>query len=151
MYTSHFAQILWLLIVLTTILAVWKGGIAERIGAVLNLVISLLDIPAHMLLDKESVASAMLVADFALALGFLLLAVRYASIWLGGAMLLAAVQFSLHAYYIVDELPHDLTYAWINNLDTLGVVLLILFSTIMSWIRSVREARAVASEALGTP
>ena len=142
MYHSPIALLLWLLIILTTAFAMWKGGVPERVGALLNLVVAAADIPTHMLFNADGISSALLVADFVLAFGFLLLAVRYASVWIGGAMLLAAVQFSLHAYYIIDERPHDHTYGWINNLDTFGVVLLVLVSTIMTWRRSIREARA---------
>ena len=46
-----------------------------------------------------------------------MLVVRYASLWLGVTMMLQAVQFSLHAYYLVMERPHDLLHAWVNNLN----------------------------------
>ena len=58
-----------------------------------------------------------LVGDFVCAVTLLMLAVRYASLWLGVTMLLQAVQFSLHAFYLVMELPHDLIHAWVNNLE----------------------------------
>ena len=67
--------------------------------------------------------------------GFLYLALRYMSQWLGVAMLLQAIQFSLHAYYLVGELPRDRTYALINNLDSIGVLACILIGTLMTWRR----------------
>ena len=58
-----------------------------------------------------------LAGDLVCAVTLLMLVVRYASLWLGAAMLLQAVQFSLHAYYLVTDRPHDLIHAWVNNLD----------------------------------
>jgi hypothetical protein len=48
-------------------------------------------------------------------------------------MILQAVQFSLHAYYLVGERPHDRSYAIVNNIDTLGVLLCILVGTLLAW------------------
>jgi hypothetical protein len=84
----------------------------------------------------------LLLADEAfVALGFLALALRYMSVWLGGAMILQAVQFSLHAYYLVSELPHDRRYAIINNIDSLGVLACILFGTLLAWRRRAQAAK----------
>jgi hypothetical protein len=34
-----------------------------------------------------------------------------------------AVQFGLHAAYLVGHLPFDLTYARVNNIDSYGILL----------------------------
>ena len=44
---------------------------------------------------------------------------------LGGALIFRALQFSLHAFYLVTARPFDLVHAWANNLDTYGVVICI--------------------------
>ena len=49
-------------------------------------------------------------AGLATALCLLVIAVRYASFWLGGVMLLYAAQFSLHAFYLVTSRPIDIDH-----------------------------------------
>ncbi|MDO8377636.1 hypothetical protein [Phenylobacterium sp.] len=71
-----------------------------------------------------------LILDGVLALGFLALAVRYASLWLGAVMLLQGVQFSLHAYFFVTKLGPGFAYALINNLVTWGTLVGILAGTV---------------------
>src|SRR6185436_6544982 len=122
--------------------ALWKGDVAERIGGSLNLAAGLFALAVHPLLDKDLQPVALLVVDAGLAIGLLFLAIRFASLWLGAAMLLQAVQFGLHAYYMVMELPHDLNYARINNIDTTGINLFIIIGTVMSWRRRSAAQRA---------
>ena len=76
-----------------------------------------------------------------MGLAFLTLALRHASPWLGGAMLFQAIQFSLHAYYLVGELPRDFTYAVINNIDTIGVLACILVGALLAWRKRMRAAK----------
>ncbi len=85
-----------------------------------------------------------LTADFIWAIGLLMLVVRFAYRWLGVTMLLQAVQFSLHAYYLVMERPLDHLHAWINNTDTWGISLSIIAGTILAWRRRVTLAREAA-------
>jgi hypothetical protein len=56
-------------------------------------------------------------------------------------MLLQAIQFGLHAYYIVGELPHDRTYGLVNNLNSIGVLLCILFGIFASWRKQARAGK----------
>lgn len=58
-------------------------------------------------------------------------------------MILQAGQFSLHAWYLVGELPHDRFYAIANNLITAGILACILTGTIVVWTRRARTAQAV--------
>lgn len=57
-------------------------------------------------------------------------------------MLLQAMQFSLHAFYIVVEKAHDRLYSIVNNLDTIGVILCVLVGTLISWRRRAKAAAA---------
>ncbi|MFI4976652.1 MAG: hypothetical protein ACHP84_19120 [Caulobacterales bacterium] len=141
MYTSHIAQLLWLLIVVTTIVALWKGDLAERMAGAINLTNAVAISVIHLVVANDTRDVFLLVADGAWAVGFLFLALRYASFWLGGAMLLQAVQFSLHAYYMVVEAPHDRTYAWVNNLDTFGICICIAAGTIVTWRKRFIDSR----------
>ena len=107
-------------------LAWWKGERPEQLGAALKLATSLIALGVHHLLKQDAISGALLTADGVLAMGFLALTIRYASLWLGGVMLLQGVQFSLHAYFFVTKLTPGVTYAVVNNLVTCGTLLGIL-------------------------
>ncbi|HUZ11794.1 MAG TPA: hypothetical protein VMU93_02945 [Caulobacteraceae bacterium] len=117
--------------------AIWKGDTAARVAGVLNLVNAVVLPLSRLLLITHTSEVLQLFGDFAWAIGLLLLAVRYASIWLGVTMLLQATQFSLHAYYLVMERRPDLLHAWINNLDTLGISICIVVGTALAIRRRV--------------
>src|SRR5690242_16809039 len=105
--------VLWL----TMAFALWKGDRAVRIAAI---VIVLLDVATFLIRPKfgdTSGETILLTVDFGCAVVLLFLAVRYANLWIGAAMLFQAAQFSLHAFYLVMDRKHDPLHAWINNLD----------------------------------
>lgn len=135
MYTSPLPLIGWGATLAVFALAWWKGGPPERYGASLKMATSLIALVIHIVLKQESISGALLVADGVLAVGFLLLAIRYASLWTGACMILQAGQFSLHAWYLVAELERDRFYAVANNLVTLGILVCILLGTIVAWRR----------------
>lgn len=141
MYSSVLPLVGWLVTLLICAFAWFKGGPAERIGGLIVLVSGVVAMAIHAG-APEDLKPLLLLADEAfMAGGFLFLALRYMSLWLGGAMLLQAIQFSLHAYYLVIELPHDRRYALVNNLDSLGVLICILVGTILAWRRRGRAAK----------
>jgi len=70
-----------------------------------------------------------------------MLAVRYATAWLGVCVLLQGVQFSLHAYYLVADKAYDDLYAMVNNLVSLGVLLCLAAGCLLAWRK---RRRAVA-------
>jgi hypothetical protein len=117
--------------------ALWKGDRAVRVAAV---AILLVDVATFLIRPKFGDISGetiLLAVDFACAVVLLLLAVRYANLWIGAAMLFQAAQFSVHAYYLVMERPHDRLHAWINNLDLLGIVVSIVSGTVLAIRRRV--------------
>jgi hypothetical protein len=118
-----------------------KGSAAERWGGAIVLVGSFVALLIQLLLPSRPEAIALLISEGLYSLAFLMLALRYVSPWLGGAMLLQAMQFGLHAYYIVAERHHDLTYGIINNLNSAGVLICILLGIFATWRRQVRAAR----------
>lgn len=129
--------------------SLWKGDAAERLGGGMNLAAGLFAMFLHPLLNSDVQPVAQLVVDAALAAGFLFLAIRFASLWLGVAMLLQAVQFSLHAFYLVQETPHDWTFFRINNFDSWGIILCIVGGTALSWRRRERKRRLEAQKEIG--
>ena len=150
MFSYPFAQAIAVAIILTAGFAAWKGDRAERWGGLMNLAALVLVWTIHnirALVDIGDPATLLLVADGALALGFLLLAIRYASFWIGGAMILQAVQFSLHAYYLIGEVPHDRFYSRVNNIDTIGILVVIISGAALAWRKRERLAREDAAKA----
>jgi hypothetical protein len=128
----------WTATLLVCSLAWLRGGAAERWGAVIILVGAVVSLLVQLLLPARPQATVSLFCEGLYGFSFLLLALRYASPWLGGAMLLQAIQFSLHAYYLVGDRPHDLTYRVVNNLNSAGVLICILFGIAVSWRRQTR-------------
>lgn len=144
MPTSLPAQALLAFAIATCALALWKGGTAERVAALLILVNTTIFI-AKPLLPASMVGVTFLMADAITAFGMLALTLRYGSLWLGGAMLLYAAQFALHAYYFVTERPaNDMFHATVNNLNFLGILLCLALGI----ATAVRRRAAAASSAL---
>jgi hypothetical protein len=122
-------------------LALARGGPPERLGAVIVLGTMVGVELIHMLAPQDMRSVLLLGIDGLIAGGFLLIALRYTSLWLGGAMLLQAVQFSLHAYYLVTQQRLDHNYKTINNIDSFGVLLFILVGTVLSWRKRAQAAK----------
>ena len=141
MYTSLIPIVGWTLLIGTFVFAWLKGAPAERWGASLKVFTSATAFAIHAIFQVETISVALLVADGLLAVGFLALALRYASLWLGAAMLLQGVQFSLHGYYLVMEHPHDYTYSLVNNINSFLVIGCIVAGTVVSWRRRTRLSR----------
>ncbi|MCC7266445.1 MAG: hypothetical protein IT546_03780 [Caulobacteraceae bacterium] len=139
---SHASLFGWLPLLGVALFAWWKGDWPERWGGLLNLFTSASAFVVVLLLPTSQQSVPMLVLDALLAFGFLALALIFASLWLGGAMLFQAAQFSLHAFYMVTGREHDLLYVVVNNVNTIGVLGMILIGTLASWRRRVQERRA---------
>lgn len=146
MPTTLTTQIIWAAIIVVCMFGLLRGGPAERFGAGLTLGIAASFQIINIVLAAEARAVPHLVLDGVLAVGFLVLAVRYASLWLGGVMLLQGVQFSLHAYFFVTKLTPGVTYAVVNNLVTCGTLMGILLGTV-AYLRHARvEREALAAK-----
>jgi hypothetical protein len=152
MPTSLIVQFFSILAISVCGLAFWKGSIAERIGAAIIFADLILWMLGSNFLPRDYEKLIVLMADAVTALGLLAIALRYASPWLGGAMLLYAIQFTLHSYYLVMDRPDDRLHAIVNNLDFLGVVLCLAFGTVTALLRRRRiRLRAAAAAAAPAP
>ena len=140
--------LLWVLLVTVCLFAFLRGGPAERMGAIFLFVIPLLSAVGDVVLPGRALLVGRLVCDGALALVFLLLAVRYASLWLGGVMLFQAIQFSLQAWYFITGRAHDALYVVINNIDFFGILACLTAGTLAA-SRRRREAQARVNSPLG--
>lgn len=147
MFATIYSQLGTVVLVATFAFALWKGDVAERLGSGFNLAAGLFAMFLQHTVDADLEPVAQLAVDAALAAGFLFLAIRFASLWLGVAMLLQAVQFSLHAYYLVGDIKPDHLFAEINNVDSLGILICIIGGTVVSWRRRVRKRRLAADKA----
>jgi hypothetical protein len=126
---------------LSCLLALVKGGMAERIGAgiILANIVAYMANEAHF---QNQVVS--LVIDGLTALALLGVAISFASFWLGAVMLLYALQFSLHAFYFVQERPRDILHFVVNNVIFFATSLSLMTGTILAWRRRVVRARAAS-------
>ena len=114
--------LLWALMLATCTFAALRGSRAEKLGGALifgvcvgTAVIEALVVAASESVNLRHVLIIRLVSDGSLALGLLLLALRFTHLWLGGALLAQASIFALQASYFVLERPHDALYAATNN------------------------------------
>jgi hypothetical protein len=129
--------------ILTVGFAVWRGDAATRAAAVAYAFLVVATVVIRPRVGDVSSETILLAFDFFCAVAFLLLAVRYANLWLGAAMIFQAAQFSMHAYYLLMELPHDLMHAWINNTDDWGIIISMIVGTCLA----MRRRRVLAREA----
>lgn len=130
----------WLLLA-AACLGAWRwGGRAERSVATLLLATFVIVVVTGLALGSELHQGVYLTLDGLLAVGLLFLALRHATLWLGVAVLLQGVQFSLHAYYLVQGKRYDNLYILVNNLVSMGVLICVLTGVGMAW----RKRRATA-------
>src|SRR3978361_1561287 len=94
-YISNIYTLIGLIgLIVACVFAWWKGGPAERLGS-LMLVVSWLGADIARGFSNQMVPlAAMFVSDAVLAAGFLYIAIRYSSLWLGGGMILPAAGFA---------------------------------------------------------
>jgi hypothetical protein len=145
MPSSLTSQISWAVLIGIFALALWRGGRPERLGAGFSIAAATFGLVIHDVASPDLAPLLLLAADAILAGAFLFLAVRYASLWLGAAMIFQAVQFALHAIYTASDLRPDNTYKILNNLVTLGIFTVILLATLLSWRKRVRDAKVAAT------
>jgi hypothetical protein len=139
--------LLSLILVAVCVFALWKGGPAERRGATVVIVLSLLERLLHAF-PQPWWPIISLCGDALTALGLLLIAVRYASLWLGGVMLLYAAQFTLHSFYLVTDRSSDTPlHIVISDINFAAILVCLTAGTAMAW----RGRRAVNRQAPASP
>jgi hypothetical protein len=133
----------------------WKGGPPERLGT-LMLAVSWIGADIARGFSNQMVPTVtMFVSDAVLAIGFLYIAIRYSSLWLGAVMILQAIAFALHASQLsASDAPrwHGwIVYLLINNLINYSLLLALTGGTIATILRRRRgvhdKARAEAKAA----
>lgn len=125
--------LLSLVLVAVCVFALWKGGPAERTGAAVIIVLVVLERLAHVL-PQGWWPIISLCGDALTALGLLVIAIRYASFWLGGVMLLYAAQFTLHSFYLVTGRSSDTPlHIVISDLNFAAILVCLTAGTMMAW------------------
>ena len=132
------------------VFAAWKGGSAERGGAALIaanwLIITITQVFFHEHnLKSSQVVIPSIVCDLLLAAGFLWLALRYSSLWLGAAMILQGVQLAIYGSFLSGGARGVYGYAVAINITSSLVLWSIIGGTAMSWRARARAAPAAAS------
>ena len=121
----------------------FKGGPAERYGGAIYTA-SVLGEFLLVLAGYNLPTLAELGLDSLVATGFLWLAIRYNSLWLGAAMMIKGLQLGLHAMHLTDMT--DPTFKFFNlyllalDLISLMISLTILLATLAS-MRAQRKAK----------
>jgi hypothetical protein len=141
--------VFWILMLGACALAFLRGGPAERWGAALIFFFALLW-EGRILLPPDAKAILQLIGDGLTALGLLVIAMRYASLWLGAALMFQAIQFSLHSFYFVTNRPQDALQIIINNTNLFAILSCLIIGSLMSWRQKMRSA-SVSGRARPTP
>jgi hypothetical protein len=133
------------LIVVGAPLIAWRiGGPAERWGALINSAAVLAATAAQLVTRDARPGIPFLAADFLLATGFLVLALRYSNIWLGVAMLLQSAELTLNAVTLSAQRELTAMDALVTNLISLAVVATILCGAWTNWRRVKRNGATPA-------
>ncbi|HEX4183813.1 MAG TPA: hypothetical protein VHY34_11210 [Caulobacteraceae bacterium] len=130
----------------TTAFAAWKGGPPERLGSAVIIVAWVTMLIAEALARPNLPVVTYLVLDGLVALGFLVVAVRYSSLWLGGAMMCQAVSFGAHAIRLSDNTRvrwHGAN-VYVLIMNTVGY--LVLFILIGGTFATIRRRRRTERE-----
>jgi hypothetical protein len=131
--------------VLTTLavcgLAALKGGPSEKAAGRWIAATWMAVVVAERTIGRDQLPLVILCADGVLATALLFISIQYASLWMGGAMLLQSGAFALHAWYQT-ELPLDRNvYLLAVSLLGYAVLALLLAATLSRWARRLRRRK----------
>ena len=106
-------------------LAWWKGGPSERIAAGLYLFSAIGSAALGLVFAGKAIVVPELFLDVLVAVGFLVLAVRYNNLWLGSAMMLKGVQLGLHATHLTEmsDMHIGKYNVYVLSLDAVSVLI----------------------------
>ena len=132
-----------------------KGGPSERAGAA---VVAAAWIAALVAVSANMIGPSMMMGlDAVTAAAFLILALRYSSLWLGLAMLLQAGELSLHAAFLAGDGSGNRDYIIRVNLVSTALLALLLGAVLFAWgkrawvNRRARVATASAAQVTAPP
>jgi len=131
-----------------------KGRPAERYGATVFLASSLIIVGLEIWTGQSVPVVPEVLLDTAVAVAFLVLAIRYNNLWLGAAMIIKGVQLAINGSHLteLDDVKFagfDL-YAALLNLISL-LILLIFFAATLASVRARRRDGKVLARASASP
>jgi hypothetical protein len=153
MLFKFLSQIGLVLLIGACLFAWIKGGPAERVGAAMVAVAWIVGLALQAFIPKDMASAAPAVLDVALAIGLLVVAIRYSSMWLGVAMMLQSAILFLHAERLAGGIgPHN----YYVGLNVTGAAMLtaIVMGAAANWRRqrrARRAARTMPPPAMATP
>ena len=129
-----------LMLAATLCFAWWQGGAAERYAAFAIGLTWILGLIGQAVTGEAVPAFTILLADWALAIGLLILALRFRSSWLGFGLMVQGASMTLHAMYFQEPGRHPNYY--LVGIDALSLAMLVLL--VVATILAMRRRRAVA-------
>ena len=130
------SQIGLILMIVTCLFALLKGGAAERYGASLIGTAWIASLGFQVLTPTGGREVTLLIVDFLLACGLLAIAIRYASLWIGTAMLLQAAILALHAEAMGGTTFSDRYHFYVAlNVCSFGMLMPIAWASAVHWWR----------------
>ena len=146
------SQVGLILLILVCALVIAKGGTAERLGGAMVAITWGGNLAVQAITGQVIPQASIMVSDALLATGFLVLAIRYASVWLGAGMIFQAAAFALHSFQLNQELGSNRLYMASVNVLSYCVLATVGGGAFMSWRKRRKAARARAeAEAGGLP
>jgi hypothetical protein len=130
-----------LILAATLCFAWWQGGTAERYAASTIGLTWLAALIGQAITGEAIPALTILLADWALAIGLLALALRYRSTWLGFALMVQGASMTLHAMYFQEPGRHPNYY--LVGIDALSLAMLVLL--VVGTLLAMRSRRVVAA------
>jgi hypothetical protein len=124
-------------------LSIIKGAAPERWSAAWILLSWLAVVLGELFVGAENLTLLVLSADGVLATALLFISIQYASLWLGGAMLVQSSAFALHAWFLTDGGQDRTDYILLLNLLSYAVLALLLLATLFRWAERVRRRNPV--------
>jgi hypothetical protein len=143
MLHSLASQIAFLALCATCVFALLKGGGVERWAAGIIFVSWALSVAVSVFLSRlfsqQIQEFTFLALDAVTALGLLVLALRFAKIWLGVAMLMQSGELSLHGAVMADWGFAYRDYMLLNDALSFGLLLLLAGATATAWFQRIRS------------
>jgi hypothetical protein len=125
----------------TLCFAWWQGGAAERYSSAAIGLTWIAGLLGQAFTGEDVPALTILLADWALAIGLLALALRFRSTWLGFALMVQGASMTLHAMYFQEPGRHPDYY--LIGIDGLSLAMLVLL--VVGTLLAMRSRRAVAA------
>lgn len=144
--------VLLLGVLIATLTLAWlKGRPAERYGSTIYAISFFGSMALQVVTGQSLPIVPELFLDTLVAMGFLVLAIAYNNLWLGGAMMIKGVQLAMHATHLTDQA--DPKFLGLNmyvvGLDL--VSLMILMTMLGGVLASMKARRAGALRSPNAP